>query len=176
MTQAVFDAEFPDVELRHQLADSMALLMVKNPRGFNGVIHTDNTFGDILSDISGGIVGSLGMLPSASISGIPGQGRCNGIYEPVHGSAPDIAGKGIVNPAAQVLSLAMLLRYSCLLLDESAAVERAVARVFDSTECGGLGIRSRDMGGEARTHEIGDAICAVLRELLAGSSRHDRYL
>jgi 3-isopropylmalate dehydrogenase len=167
VTQDVFDREFPDVELRHQLADSMALLMVKNPRGFNGVIHTDNTFGDILSDISGGIVGSLGMLPSASLSGIPGSDRCKGIYEPVHGSAPDIAGKGLVNPAAQILSLAMLLRYSCLLAEEASAIENAVARVFDSKESGGLEIRSRDMGGEATTVEIGNATCAVLRELLA---------
>ena len=167
VTQDVFDREFPNVELRHQLADSMALLMVKNPRGFNGVIHTDNTFGDILSDISGGIVGSLGMLPSASLSGIPGSDRCKGIYEPVHGSAPDIAGKGLVNPAAQILSLAMLLRYSCLLAEEASAIERAVARVFDSKESGGLEIRSRDMGGEATTVEIGNATCDVLRELLA---------
>jgi 3-isopropylmalate dehydrogenase len=166
VTQDVFDKEFPGIELRHQLADSMAMLMVKNPRGFNGVIHTDNTFGDILSDISGGIVGSLGTLPSASISGTPGEGKCNGIYEPVHGSAPDIAGKGWVNPVAQILSLAMLLNYSCLLVNEALAVEQAVARVFDSTENGGLGIRSRDMGGDAGTQKVGDAICEVLGELL----------
>ncbi|KAH7171515.1 beta-isopropylmalate dehydrogenase [Dactylonectria macrodidyma] len=166
-TQEVFDKEFPDIELRHQLADSMAMLMVKNPRGFNGVIHTDNTFGDILSDISGGIVGTLGTLPSASISGIPSEGRCNGIYEPVHGSAPDIAGKGLVNPVAQILSLAMLLRYSCLLVEEASAIEQAVASVFDSKENGGMGIRSRDMGGEAGTQQVGDAICAVLKDILS---------
>ncbi|KPM40071.1 3-isopropylmalate dehydrogenase [Neonectria ditissima] len=165
VTQQVFDDEFPDVELRHQLADSMAMLMVKNPRGFNGVIHTDNTFGDILSDISGGIVGSLGTLPSASISGIPGEGRCNGIYEPVHGSAPDIAGKGLVNPVAQILSLAMLLRYSCLLTEEASAIEQAVAHVFDS-ENGGLEIRSKDMGGDATTSQVGDAIRDVLKNML----------
>ncbi|KAJ4857905.1 isocitrate/isopropylmalate dehydrogenase domain-containing protein [Trichoderma breve] len=166
VTQDIFDREFPDIELRHQLADSMAMLMVKNPRGFNGVIHTDNTFGDILSDISGGIVGSLGTLPSASISGIPGQGKCNGIYEPVHGSAPDIAGKGIVNPVAQILSLAMLLRYSCVLVEEAAAIEKAVQTVFDSKEAGGLGIRTKDMGGEAGTKEAGDAIAGEVRRLL----------
>ncbi|KAH6989391.1 3-isopropylmalate dehydrogenase [Ilyonectria sp. MPI-CAGE-AT-0026] len=166
VTQQIFDEEFPDIELRHQLADSMAMLMVKNPRGFNGVIHTDNTFGDILSDISGGIVGSLGTLPSASISGIPSEGRCNGIYEPVHGSAPDIAGKGLVNPVAQILSLAMLLRYSCLLVEEASAIEQAVQRVFDSKDNGGLGIRSRDMGGEAGTQQVGDAICAALKDIL----------
>ncbi|KIE00133.1 3-isopropylmalate dehydrogenase, partial [Metarhizium majus ARSEF 297] len=166
VTEDTFKREFPDVELRHQLADSMAMLMVKNPRGFNGVIHTDNTFGDILSDISGGIVGSLGTLPSASISGVPGEGKCNGIYEPVHGSAPDIAGKGIVNPVAQILSLAMLLRYSCLLTNEAAAIESAVQRVFEPKEAGGFGIRTKDMGGNAGTREVGDAVCQVLRELL----------
>ncbi|UNI24320.1 3-isopropylmalate dehydrogenase [Purpureocillium takamizusanense] len=168
VTSEVFAKEFPDVELQHQLADSMAMLMVKNPRGFNGVIHTDNTFGDILSDISGGIVGSLGILPSASISGIPGKGKCNGIYEPVHGSAPDIAGKGVVNPVAQILSLAMMLRYSCLLVDEAAAIEKAVELVFDTKESGGLGMRTRDMGGQAGTREVGDAICEVVRNLLQG--------
>lgn len=167
VTEDTFKKEFPDVELRHQLADSMAMLMVKNPRGFNGVIHTDNTFGDILSDISGGIVGSLGTLPSASISGVPGEGKCNGIYEPVHGSAPDIAGKGIVNPVAQILSLAMLLRYSCLLTAEAAAIESAVQRVFEPKEAGGFGIRTKDMGGNAGTREVGDAVCQVLRELLS---------
>ncbi|TPX17302.1 uncharacterized protein E0L32_012240 [Thyridium curvatum] len=165
-TEELFRAEFPDVELRHQLADSLAMFLVRNPRAFNGVIHTDNTFGDILSDISGGIVGSLGTLPSASLSGVPGKGRCNGIYEPVHGAAPDISGKGVVNPVAQILSLAMLLRYSCLLSEEAAAIEGAVAHVFKSTDAGGLGIRTRDMGGQAGTREVGDAICRVLREAL----------
>lgn len=169
VTADVFSKEHPDIELHHQLADSMAMLMVKNPRGFNGVIHTDNTFGDILSDISGGLVGSLGALPSASISGIPGQGKCNGIYEPVHGSAPDIAGKGLVNPVAQILSLAMMLRYSCLLVEEAAAVERAVERVFELKEAGGLGIRTRDMGGDSGTKEVGDAICTVLSDFLQSS-------
>lgn len=165
-TTNLFEREFPDIELRHQLADSMAMLMVRNPRGFNGVIHTDNTFGDILSDISGAIVGTLGTVPSASLSGIPGDGKCNGIYEPVHGSAPDIAGKGIANPVAQILSLAMLLRYSCLLVDEAAAIEAAVAKVLDDRSQGGLEIRTGDMGGEASTTELGSAVCAVLGQLL----------
>ena len=168
VTGNIFKTEFPDIELHHQLADSMAMLMVKNPRGFNGVIHTDNTFGDILSDISGGLVGSLGTLPSASISGIPGQGKCNGIYEPVHGSAPDIAGKGLVNPVAQILSLAMMLRYSCLLIEEASAIESAVQHVFELKESGGLGVRTKDTGGEATTAQVGDAVCSVLREKLRG--------
>ena len=79
---------------------------------------------------SGGITGTLGVLPSASLTGVPGRGRCNGIYEPVHGSAPDIAGRGLVNPTAQILSAAMMLRYSFLMADEAAAVERAVAAVL----------------------------------------------
>ncbi|KAK0384697.1 hypothetical protein NLU13_7175 [Sarocladium strictum] len=166
VTDEVFKNEFPDVPLKHQLADSMAMLMVKKPTMFNGVIHTDNTFGDILSDISGGIVGTLGTLPSASIAGVPGDGKCNGIYEPVHGSAPDIAGQGIVNPVAQILSLAMLLRYSCLLADEATCIEAAVRKTFNSKEAGGLGVRSRDMGGAATTVEVGDSIVQELRPLL----------
>jgi 3-isopropylmalate dehydrogenase len=171
VTQSVFDKEFPDVELQHQLADSMAMLMVKEPKRFNGVIHTDNTFGDILSDISGGITGTLGILPSASVCGIPGQGRCNGIYEPVHGSAPDIAGKGIVNPVAQILSVAMMLRYSFLLVEEAVAIEEAVTLVLDAKNVGGLEIRSRDLGGEASTSEVGDAICQAVRKLLNSSAK-----
>jgi 3-isopropylmalate dehydrogenase len=166
VTQSVFESEFPDIELKHQLADSMAMLMVKEPRRFNGVIHTDNTFGDILSDISGGLTGTLGLLPSASVCGIPGEGRCNGIYEPVHGSAPDIAGKGLVNPVAQILSVAMMLRYSFLLADEAAAIEQAVTHVLDAKDVGGLEIRSGDLGGSASTSEVGDAICTSLRKIL----------
>lgn len=165
-TQAVFDKEFPEIELKHQLADSMAMLMVKDPRGFNGVIHTDNTFGDILSDISGGITGTLGVLPSASISGIPGHGKCNGIYEPVHGSAPDISGKGIVNPVAQILSVAMMLRYSFLLTEEAAAIETAVSKVLDTKAAGGLEVRTSDLGGSASTKQVGDAVCATLKDIL----------
>jgi 3-isopropylmalate dehydrogenase len=166
VTQSVFDKEFPDIEIHHQLADSMAMLMVKEPRRFNGVIHTDNTFGDILSDISGGLTGTLGLLPSASVCGIPGEGRCNGIYEPVHGSAPDIAGQGLVNPVAQILSVAMMLRYSFLLVDEAAAIEKAVTHVLDAKDVGGLEIRSVDLGGKATTAEVGEGICAALRKIL----------
>ncbi|CEJ92673.1 Putative 3-isopropylmalate dehydrogenase [[Torrubiella] hemipterigena] len=166
ITQNTFDTEFKDITLKHQLADSMAMLMVADPRRFNGVIHTDNTFGDVLSDISGAIVGTLGTLPSASISGVPGEGPCNGIYEPVHGSAPDIAGKGVANPTAQILSLALLLRYSCGLIEEAAAIESAVAKVLDSKDAGGLGIRTGDLGGSATTKEMGSAVCKELEALL----------
>ncbi|KAG9240944.1 Isopropylmalate dehydrogenase-like domain-containing protein [Calycina marina] len=166
VTQDIFDKEFPDIELEHQLADSMAMLMVKDPKRFNGVIHTDNTFGDILSDISGGLTGTLGILPSASVSGIPGRGRCNGVYEPVHGSAPDIAGKGIVNPVAQILSLAMMLRYSFILGEEADAIEQAVTMVLDAKEFGGLEIRTGDLGGRSSTVEVGNAICQAVRKVL----------
>jgi 3-isopropylmalate dehydrogenase len=144
----------------------MAMLMVKEPRRFNGVIHTDNTFGDMISDISGGLTGTLGLLPSASICGIPGEGKCNGIYEPVHGSAPDIAGQGIVNPVAQILSLAMMLRYSFLLVQEAVAIEQAVLRVLNAKDAGGAEIRTRDLGGNHSTSEVGDAIARALAEIL----------
>ncbi|KAK5048526.1 3-isopropylmalate dehydrogenase [Exophiala bonariae] len=166
VTSEVFASEFKDIELKHQLADSMAMLMVRDPKHFNGVIHTDNTFGDILSDISGGILGTLGVLPSASVCGVPGEDVCNGIYEPVHGSAPDIAGKGIVNPVGQILSLAMLLRYSLGLLEEATAIEKAVAKVMDSKAVGGLEIRTSDLGGKASTSDVGKAVCEVLRSIL----------
>lgn len=92
----VFTKDYPQLTLKHQLADSLAMIMMKNPRAFNGVIVTDNTFGDLLSDESGGITGSLGVLPSASLCGIPQDGKpVKGIYEPVHGSAPDISGQGM---------------------------------------------------------------------------------
>lgn len=91
----VFAKDYPQVPLKHQLADSLAMIMMTNPRQFNGVIVTDNTFGDLLSDEAGGVTGSLGVLPSASLCGIPSDGKpVKGIYEPVHGSAPDISGKG----------------------------------------------------------------------------------
>lgn len=163
----VFEAEFPDVELKHQLADSLSMIMMTDPARFNGVIVTDNTFGDMLSDQAGGVVGTLGVLPSASLCGIPGEGtKCNGIYEPVHGSAPDIAGQGIVNPIAEILSAALLLRYSLGLTEEAVLIEKAVEKVLDGKDLGGLEIRTRDLGGKATTVEIGDAICRVLEDML----------
>ncbi|VUC24529.1 unnamed protein product [Clonostachys rosea] len=166
-TTDIFEKEIPDVELRHQLADSMAMLMVKEPKRFNhSAVHTDNTFGDVLSDISGGIIGTLGLLPSASLAGVPGEGSCKGIYEPVHGSAPDISGKGLANPVAEILSLAMMLRYSFSLEKEAAAVEQAVVKVLDTKGNGGLEIRTGDLGGKAKCSEVGDAVCEVLRGLL----------
>ncbi|KAI8712176.1 3-isopropylmalate dehydrogenase [Fusarium sp. LHS14.1] len=166
-TTDIFEKELSDVELKHQLADSLAMLMVKDPKRFNhSVIHTDNTFGDVLSDISGGLTGTLGVLPSASLAGVPGEGSCKGLYEPVHGSAPDISGRDMANPVAEILSLAMMLRYSFLLEKEAAAVEQAVIKVLDAKENGGLEIRTGDLGGSAKCSEVGDAVCQELKGLL----------
>ncbi|KAF4580962.1 3-isopropylmalate dehydrogenase [Ophiocordyceps camponoti-floridani] len=138
----VFAAEFPDLKLEHQLIDSAAMLLVKKPTQLNGVVVTSNLFGDIVSDQVSAIPGSIGLLPSASIGGIPeGDKGCNGIYEPIHGSAPDISGKGIVNPIGTILSTAMLLRYSLGLPAEARAVEEAVKGALDG------GLRTRDLGG-----------------------------
>jgi 3-isopropylmalate dehydrogenase len=171
VTTEVFEKEYPEIELKHQLADSLSMIMCTKPTMFNGVIHTDNTFGDMLSDQAGGVVGTLGVLPSASLCGVPGQGRrCNGIYEPVHGSAPDISGKGIVNPTAQILSMALMLRYSFDMNEEALAVEAAVEKVLDGKDIGGLEIRTGDLGGKATTKELGDAVCHVLEKILKGKS------
>lgn len=158
--------EFPELEIGHHLIDSAAMLMVRDPRALNGVIVTSNLFGDIISDEASVIPGSLGLLPSASLSGIPTTDPdgnpvlCNGIYEPIHGSAPDIAGKGIVNPIAAILSTAMLLRYSLGMVDEASKIEDAVKTVLE------LGIGTKDIGGSASTSELGDKVASELEKLL----------
>lgn len=142
---SLFEREFPDVTLEHELADSAAMRMVLSPRKYNGVLVMDNTFGDILSDVSAVVPGSLGLLPSASLDGVPGEegGRkVRGLYEPVHGSAPDIAGRGIANPVAAILSVAMMLRYSFGLDREADVVEGAVQKVLDARDAGGLELRT----------------------------------
>lgn len=157
----VMTTEFPTVKYQHQLIDSAAMLMVKNPRALNGIVVTSNLFGDIISDEASVIPGSLGLLPSASLSGIPdGKTKVNGIYEPIHGSAPDIAGKGIVNPVAAILSVAMMLRYSLNLPTQAKAVEDAVRKVLDG------GLRTADLQGSASTSEMGDACAKALEEIL----------
>ncbi|KAJ3015037.1 3-isopropylmalate dehydrogenase [Thoreauomyces humboldtii] len=153
-------SEFPTIKLSHNLVDSAAMLLVKNPRSLNGVVLTENMFGDILSDEASVIPGSLGLLPSASLSGW--GGKSVGVYEPIHGSAPDIAGKGIANPIGTILSVAMLLQYSLGLNEEARAIEQAVAHVLDVD-----GLRTKDLGGDVTTKQMGDAIVAALRTTLA---------
>lgn len=159
--------EFPDLEIGHQLIDSGAMLLTRNPRALNGVIVTSNLFGDIISDQASAIPGSLGLLPSASLSGIPttdNQGEpalCNGIYEPIHGSAPDIAGDGVVNPVAAILSAGMLLRYSLGMAQEADKVDEAVRNVIDK------GVRTKDLGGSASTSEVGNEVVEELSRLLS---------
>ncbi|KAH9817781.1 Isopropylmalate dehydrogenase-like [Teratosphaeria destructans] len=175
----IFEKEFPKVLVRDQLADSLAMLLITKPTAFNGIILTDNTFGDILSDEAGGLTGSLGLLPSASLAGAPPSpatqgnqlgrnsvGGVRGLYEPVHGSAPDISGKGLANPVAQVLSLALMLRYSFNMHREAEVVEKAVQKVLDNKTDGGLEVRTGDLGGKAGTKEMSEAIQSEVRRLL----------
>ena len=148
---ALHKAEYADVELSHMLADNMAMQLVKNPKQFD-VIVTDNLFGDILSDEAAMLTGSLGMLPSAAI----GEAGKPGLYEPIHGSAPDITGQGLANPCAAILSFAMALRFS---LGDAAAADRVEAAVDAALTAGA---RTRDIGGTLSTQEMGAAIIAAL--------------
>ena len=146
--------EYPEVELSHMYVDNAAMQLVRAPKQFD-VIVTGNMFGDILSDTAAMLTGSIGMLPSASLN----KDR-NGLYEPVHGSAPDIAGQGIANPLATILSAAMLLRYSLDRSDAADAIEAAVGKVLDD------GLRSADIYSDGMTKvstdEMGDAVVAAL--------------
>jgi len=144
--------EFPDVTLEHVLVDTCAMQLVQNPTRFD-VILTENTFGDILSDEAAAVVGSIGLLPSASLGDRPPF-----LYEPVHGSAPDIAGRGVANPLGTILSAALMLRYSFGLEEEARAVEGAVREVVRE------GVVTPDLGGRAGTEEVGTAVARrVLR-------------
>jgi len=143
--------EYADVELEHILADNAAMQIVKNPKQFD-VMVTDNLFGDILSDAAAQLTGSLGMLPSAAI-GEPGK---PGLYEPIHGSAPDIAGQGVANPLAGILSLEMAFRWSLDRADLADALFAAVGKALAD------GARTRDLGGKLSTIEMGDAVLAAL--------------
>ncbi|MGP1275013.1 MAG: 3-isopropylmalate dehydrogenase [Caulobacterales bacterium] len=141
---ALHAAEFSDIELSHMYADNCAMQLVRHPRQFD-VILTDNLFGDILSDEAAMLTGSLGMLPSAAL-GAPGQ---PGLFEPIHGSAPDIAGKGVANPCAAILSLAMALRYQLERPDLADLVEKAVS------DCLADGYRTADLAGGPDTRQVG---------------------
>jgi 3-isopropylmalate dehydrogenase len=149
---------YPDIELKHMYVDACAMQLVRSPREFD-VIVTSNVFGDILTDEASTLAGSLGMLPSASLAGIPG-GNTFGLYEPIHGTAPDIAGKNLANPIATVLSAAMMLRYSFGLLIEAQAVEDAIEATLRE------GYRTADIWVEGEkkvgTVEMGDLIANKL--------------
>lgn len=148
-------AEYPDVALEHMYVDNAAMQLVRNPGNFD-VVVTGNLFGDILSDQASMCVGSIGLLASASLGERQTQYGTFGLYEPIHGSAPDIAGRGLANPMAMILSAAMLLRHSLGLATEADRIEAAVAKTLAD------GIRGGDLGGKAGTREIGDAVLARL--------------
>jgi len=148
---ALHARDYADVTLEHMLADNAAMQLVKNPRQFD-VILTDNLFGDILSDEAAQLTGSLGMLPSAAI-GEPGK---PGLYEPIHGSAPDIAGKNLANPLAAILSLQMALRWSFARPELADRLGAAVGAALAA------GARTRDLGGELSTRQMADAVLAEL--------------
>ena len=148
----------PDVKVTHMLVDNCAMQLVRDPKQFD-VILTENMFGDILSDEASMLTGSLGLLPSASLSD-PKDGRVFGLYEPIHGSAPDIAGQQRANPLAAILSAAMLLRYTCNDEENASRIERAVEKALES------GLRTADIFEKgtrvASTIEMGDAVVANL--------------
>ncbi|WP_292290848.1 3-isopropylmalate dehydrogenase [Marivita sp.] len=160
VVQKVHDEDYPDVELSHMYADAGAMQLCRWPKQFD-VIVTDNLFGDLLSDAAAMLTGSLGMLPSASLGAPMANGRPKALYEPVHGSAPDIAGQGKANPIACILSFAMALRYSFDQGDEAARLEAAIEAVLAD------GARTADLmgpedGTPMSTSEMGDAIVAAL--------------
>lgn len=154
--------DFSDVKLEHILADNCAMQLVRAPKQFD-VIVTDNLFGDILSDVAAMLTGSLGMLPSASLGAEDENGRAKAMYEPVHGSAPDIAGEGKANPIAMISSFAMALRYSCSLAEEADMVEKAISTVLSN------GLRTGDImqpgKQQVTTSEMGTAILDELNKL-----------
>ncbi|HKE94859.1 MAG TPA: 3-isopropylmalate dehydrogenase [Povalibacter sp.] len=152
--EEVLKSEFPDLKLEHMLVDSAAMHLIRKPASFD-VILTENMFGDILTDEASMLAGSLGLLPSASL----GAGRL-GVYEPIHGSAPDIAGKGIANPCGTILSTAMLLRHSLGLTEEAQVVEKAVADVITD------GVRTADLAAAGAAVSTAEAGAAVVRKIL----------
>ena len=158
--QSLHDKEYKDVELNHMLADNCAMQLLRNPKQFD-VIVTDNLFGDMLSDQASMLTGSLGLLPSASLGAKNKDGKMRAMYEPIHGSAPDIAGKGIANPIATILSFAMALRFSLNLDKEADALEKAVQEVLND------GLRTKDIASkgnkEVSTKQMGDAIISKLK-------------
>ena len=157
--QALRDKEYKKIELNHMLADNCAMQLLRNPKQFD-VIVTDNLFGDMLSDEAAMLTGSLGLLPSASLGERDKNGRIKSLYEPVHGSAPDIAGKNISNPIATILSFSMALKYSLDLEKEAVLLDEAVQKALDK------GLRTKDIMSpgkkEISTSDMGDAIISNL--------------
>ena len=160
--QALRDKEFKKIELKHMLADNCAMQLLREPKQFD-VIVTDNLFGDMLSDEAAMLTGSLGLLPSASLGAKDKNGKMRAMYEPIHGSAPDIAGKNIANPIASILSLSMALKYSLDLDNEANSLDLAVQQVLDD------GYRTKDIMSigkkEVGTKEIGNAIITKLSKV-----------
>ncbi len=158
----IHQKEFQDVDLFHMLADNCAMQLVRNPKQFD-VILTDNLFGDLLSDIAAMLTGSLGMLPSASLGPLSENGTRAAMYEPVHGSAPDIAGQGKANPLAMIMSFAMMLKYSFNMQEDSVLVENAVQAVLSK------GLRTADISDGAdnivSTQDMGKAVIEELKNL-----------
>ncbi len=163
---ALQQREYPDVELSHMYADNCAMQLVRAPKQFD-VIVTSNIFGDLLSDLASMLTGSLGMLPSATLGAVQSDGKRHALYEPIHGSAPDIAGRGIANPLAQILSFAMLLRHSFGMDEDAALIERASTNVLAS------GLRTADImaPGTAKvgTNVMGESILRELDKLHASA-------
>jgi 3-isopropylmalate dehydrogenase len=156
----VISTEFPLLTVQHQLIDSAAMILVQSPSKLNGIIITSNMFGDIISDEASVIPGSLGLLPSASLASLPDTNSAFGLYEPCHGSAPDLPANK-VNPIATILSVAMMLRLSLDSVKEAEALEAAVNQVLDS------GIRTADLRGSSSTKEVGDAVAAAVAKILS---------
>ena len=157
--ERVIKEEFPTIEYHHQLIDSAAMILVKSPTTLNGIILCNNMFGDIISDEASVIPGSLGLLPSASLSSLPNTNKAFGLYEPCHGSAPDLE-KNKVNPLATILSAAMMCKLSLDLYDEGVAIEKACKDAVES------GIMTGDLGGSSSTTEVGDAVVSAIKKYL----------
>ena len=160
-TLKLCNQHYPNIELEHMFVDNCSMQLVKSPKQFD-VILTDNLFGDILSDEAAMLTGSLGLLPSASLGAKDKDGNMRSMYEPVHGSAPDIAGKGVANPIATILSFAMALKYSLNLDKEAKEIESAVQKVLND------GLRTKDIlskgSKEVSTKVMGDAVIAYLQK------------
>lgn len=171
VVQAVHDADYPDVQLQHMYVDNAAMQLVRAPRQFD-VLVTENLFGDILSDCAAMVAGSIGMMPSASLGPVDAAGRRRALYEPIHGSAPDIAGQGIANPLGAILSFGLCLQFTFNLPQEAALLQRAVDAAMEA------GARTADIAAPGihsmSTVEMGTAVLAQLNRLAAGASRDSK--